>query len=75
MGILQWLTLPERHKTNFAIRVYTENMVIFAGGKFRKARHFMWGYFHDTTIFFIKSCGFYFRVGVIFAKKTKGQKT
>ena len=34
------------------------------------------GNFHDTTPFsFIKSYGFYFRVGVIFAKKTKAQKS
>ena len=34
------------------------------------------GNFHDTThISFIKAYGFYFRVGVIFAKKTKLRKT
>ena len=34
------------------------------------------GNFHDTTnIYFIKAYGFYFRVGVIFAKKTKARKT
>ena len=34
------------------------------------------GNFHDTTpISFIKAYGFYFRVGVIFAKKTKARKT
>ena len=34
------------------------------------------GNFHDTTpISFIKAYGFYFRVGVILAKKTKSQKT
>ena len=34
------------------------------------------GNFHDTTpISFIKAFGFYFRVGVIFAKKTKARKT
>ena len=34
------------------------------------------GNFHDTSpIFFIKAYGFYFRVGVIFAKKTKARKT
>ena len=39
------------------------------------AWHFMWGNFHDTTpISFITAYGFYFRVGVIFAKKTKAQK-
>ena len=33
------------------------------------------GNFHDTThISFIKAYGFYFRVGVIFAKKTKARK-
>ena len=40
------------------------------------ARHFTWGYFHDISpIFFIKAYGFYFCVGVIFAKKTKARKT
>ena len=34
------------------------------------------GNFHDTSsISFIKAYGFYFRVGVIFAKKTKARKT
>ena len=34
------------------------------------------GNFYDTTpISFINGCGFYFRVGVIFAKKTKARKT
>ena len=34
------------------------------------------GNFHDTTPFsFIKAYGSYFRVGVIFAKKTKARKT
>ena len=34
------------------------------------------GYFHDTTpVSFIKARGFYFRVGVIFAMKTKARKT
>ena len=33
------------------------------------------GYFHDSApISFIKAYGFYFRVGVIFAKKTEAQK-
>ena len=33
------------------------------------------GNFHDTTpISFIKAYGFYFRMGVIFAKKAKAQK-
>ena len=40
------------------------------------ARHFMWGNFHETTpISFINAYGFYFRLGVIFAKKTKARKT
>ena len=57
----------------------TVNVVIFAGGKFREnvvkdiSRG---GNFHDSTpICFIKAYGFYFRVGVIFAKKTKARKT
>ena len=34
------------------------------------------GNFHDTSpISFIKAYGFYFRVGVIFAKKTRARKT
>ena len=34
------------------------------------------GNFHDTTPFsFIKSYGYYFRVGVIFTKKTKARKS
>ena len=33
------------------------------------------GNFHDTPISFIKAYGFYFRVGVIFVKKTKARKT
>ena len=39
---------------------------------------FFWGggNFHDTTPFsFIKTYRFYFRVGVIFTKKTKARKT
>ena len=56
------------------ISLYTVNVVIFAGEKL--ARHFTGGNFHDTTpISFIKAYGFYFRVGVIFSKKTKAQKT
>ena len=56
----------------------TVNVVIFTGGKFRenvgKTFHFG-GNFHDTTyISFIKAYGFYFRVGVIFAKMTKSRK-
>ena len=58
---------------------HTVNVVIFAGGKFREnvvkdiSRG---GNFHDSTpICFIKAYGFYFRVGVIFAKKTKARKT
>ena len=57
---------------------------------YRKRGHFRWGEisrkfwqdisregnFHDTTPFsFIKSYGFYFLVGVIFAKKTKARKS
>ena len=54
------------------------NVVIFAGENFAEilARRFTWGYFHDTTpISIIKAYGFYIRVGVIFAKKTKERKT
>ena len=40
------------------------------------ASYFTWGYFYDTThIFFIKAYGFYFRVGLIIAEKTKVRKT
>ena len=50
---------------------FTVNVVIFSGGKFgenvRKTFH-VWGYFYDaTSISFMKACGFYFRLGVIFA--------
>ena len=55
----------------------TVKVVIFAGGNFAKC----WqdisreGNFHDTTpISFIKAYGFYFCVGVIFAKIDKSAK-
>ena len=58
--------------------VHTVNVVIFTGGKFRKNvgnTFHVWGNFHDTTpVSFIKAYGFYFHVGVIFAKKTKARK-
>ena len=44
---------------------FTVNVVIFAGGKFSDS----------PPISFIKAHGFYFCVGVIFAKKTKAQET
>ena len=54
-------------------------MVIFAGGKFRKnvgKKFHLGGNFYDTTpISFIKAYGYYLRVGIIFAKKTKAHKT
>ena len=60
------------------IKEHTVNVVICAGGISLKC----WqdishgGNFHDTTsISFIKAYGFYFRVGVIFPKKTKGRNT
>ena len=56
----------------------TVNVVIFAGGKFRKnvGKTFHMGNFHDTTpIFFINVYGFYYHVEVIFTKKTKAWKT
>ena len=57
----------------------TVNVVIFAGGKFRKnvgKTFHVGGNFHDTTpISFIKAYGFYFGEGVIFANKTKARKT
>ena len=57
----------------------TVNVVIFAGGKrSRKCwQDISHGRnFHDTTpTSFIKAFGFYFRAGVIFAKKTKARKT
>ena len=56
----------------------TVNVVIFAGGEISRK---CWqdisrgGNFHGTTpIFFIKAYWFYFRMEVIFAKKTKAQK-
>ena len=54
---------------------------MFAGGKFRenvgKTIFFSCGgNFHETTpVSFINAYGFYFCVGVIFAKKTKARKT
>ena len=58
---------------------YTVNVVIFRWGKISQK---YWqgisrgGNFHDTThISFIKAYGFYFRMGVIFAKKTIARKT
>ena len=46
-------------------RTITVNVVILAGGKFRKN-------VGDTTpISFIKAYGFYFRMGEILGKKTK----
>ena len=58
----------------------TVSVVIFAGGgggglAKMLARHFTWGNFHDgTNISIIKAYGFYFRVGVIFAKKKRCDK-
>ena len=53
---------------------YTVNVVIFAGGKFPEnvGKTFQVGViFHDISpISLIKSYGFYFPVGEIFAKKT-----
>ena len=50
-------------------------MVIFAGGKFRenvdKTFHIGEIFTITTPISFIKTYGFNFRMGVIFAKKTK----
>ena len=64
---------------------YSTNTVIYCKrGYFRwgKISRKCWqdisrgGNFHDTTpISFIKAYGFYFRVGVIFAKKTRSRKT
>ena len=54
---------------------YTVNVAIFLGRKFYENVGKSGGNFHDTTpISLIKACGFYFRVGVIFAKKTKARK-
>ena len=61
------------------LKVITVNVVIFAGGGGISRK--CWqdisrgGNFHDIAyISFIKAYGFYFRVGVIFAKKTKTRK-
>ena len=59
--------------------VRTDPDLVFAGGKFHenvvKTFHYG-GNFHDTTpISFIKAYGFYFRMVVIFVKKTKARKT
>ena len=65
--------VPICHRDQYCKRGY------FAGGKFlRKCwQHISrGGNFHDNTpISFIKAHGFYFRVGVIFTKKTKARKT
>ena len=53
-------------------------MVIFAGGKFRENVDKDVGIIFTILIIlssFIKAYEFYFRVGVIFAKKTKARKT
>ena len=51
-------------------------MGIFAGGFRKNVDISRGGYFHDATpISLIKAYGFHFRVGVIFAKKTKVRKT
>ena len=64
---------------NLYTDLYTVNVVIFAGGKFReKCRQdtSRRGNFHDTASFsFIKAYEFYFCVGVIFAKNTKARQT
>ena len=55
--------------------MYTVNVVIFAGGKFREnlSRE---GYFLDyAPISLIKSYRFYFRVGEIYAMRATLQKT
>ena len=60
---------------------HTVNVVMFAGGGGGISRICLkdislGGNFHDCTpISFLKAYGFYFRVGVIFAKKTKSRKT
>ena len=67
-------TTPVRDRLHIAV-----NVDISAGGKFRKnvCKTFHVGLiFHDSPpISFIKAYGLHFRVGVIFAKKTKAQKT
>ena len=59
--------------------INTVNVVIFPGGKFREnvGKTFHVGVIFTilTPISFIKAYEFYFRVGVIFAKKTKVRKT
>ena len=78
----RWLDLKGRIKLNQPLHIPprpgTVNVVIFAGGKISRK---CWqdilrgGNFHNTThISFIKAYGIYFRVGVIFAKKTKVRK-
>ena len=57
---------------------HTVNVVIFAGGKFREivGKTFHLGVIHDTTpISLIKSYGFYFCVGEVFAKNAISRKT
>ena len=69
-----WLTVLSRYATV----VYCKRGYFRWGKISRKCWHGIsrGGNFHDTThIPFIKAYGFYFRVGVIFAKKTKARKT
>ena len=49
----------------------------FRWGEISRKRHLTWGLIFTFLLvfFFIKACGFYFHVGVIFAKKTKARKT
>ena len=59
--------------------MYTVNMVIFAWGTFRenvgRTFNLTLGLFSQTRpISFIKTYGFYFHDGVIFAKKTEALK-
>ena len=72
-----FLTSSDILKPISIYKMYTVNVVIFAGGKFCKnvGKSFHVGA-HDTTpVSYIKAYRFYFHVWVIFAKKTKERKT
>ena len=78
-AILQLIWAPgrvinfKREYTKLLI-TYTVSVINFAGGKFHELS--CGGNFHDnTSITFIKSYRFSFRVGKIFAKTEKSRKT
>ena len=86
----KWVRLVTTNKLGWVYWWDMSDYVGHAGNIYCKRGSFRWGKisrkcwqdisrggnFHDTAaIYFIKACGFNFRVGVIFAKKTKARKT